>query len=1137
MTESVTGKASSRLGCVNPEDSGKFPAAGFTACPAVVGWQMQTSDGACAVEGEHQGDELPKTFTCQHCGRGFTTKRGLSVHSARTHKIEYNQELAELVRSGKSGRWTDAEEQAVATAEAHLVYFTDRLLTSKEIERELVGRFPSRTEEAIRCRRKQAQYKTRVENVTVILSLEEDQDSATEGNSREGGTSAGQVPHPVLAQLTAVLKGMVGNFPAIAFSLRPHSLQDVLENSAVADECFLRFQESLVRKPAPGRAGAGKKRSGKRKKSDNGKKEKGNRAQEGTKPERGQSVGEGSCTQRARKPYKQGSRNHVRAQRFRRCQTAWCDSRTKVANEILAGGWGQEKVDNVSVEDKRKFWKATFETQSCPDRRPVQEKKSDDALSAPISKVEVEQALKDLKRGTAPGPDGVKADSLTASLIPQITFWFNVWLVHGRGPEPQYTGRTTLIPKTENPKDASEFRPITVGPILTRLFHRLLAKRMESIELSTDQRGFRRVDGVMHNISIAKALLTRARSEARPLCLAFLDIRKAFDSVSHESLMAAAKYVGIPPLIRRYIENMYQVAATTVEGEHIRLKRGVMQGCPLSGLLFNCVLEYALRAVDPELGIEIGGRRVPFFLFADDMVLVSISPQAAQMILESVVAACQKVGLTFNPAKCASLQLASLSKQKKSVLMTEPYLEIGGIPLRALDLREAYRYLGVPIGVDVDKKAFHKQLVNKLGQYIDYIKSAPLRPQQRGYVLRVHALPAVVHSLVLGDSTNRLLERLDKMVRRAVRAWYHLPSDTPVGYFHANVKDGGLGFPSLAHRIPRLRYERVARLKDCNDPVVRAIAGWKCVEQDWSRLKLASVTNTLTNEVVIADSASNERECGAQRLYASRDGQDLRGFAEAGPASSRWVLDPPDDYPLSGRNYLRALHVRGNLVATPERSRRGRANRGDGKCTRCGSGDWCGASHVLQQCGAAHDARCARHNMVCRKLGSHLRRIGWQVFEEPVIKLDPRSQGNETARHAKLTDGLKFLKPDLVAVRNGEGVCLDPQIHSCRVSGERIVETKVSKYDRVEIRDYAVSKGLVAGGRWAVQGVPISWRGSMLASTERVLKALGLSRAALSALIIDLLNAEYDDLRAFIRDTRTNTAGRRQRSPRVMGLR
>jgi hypothetical protein len=62
----------------------------------------------------------------------------------------------------------------------------------------------------------------------------------------------------------------------------------------------------------------------------------------------------------------------------------------------------------------------------------------------------------------------------------------------------------------------------------------------------------------------------------------------------------------------------------------IPLKSGMRQGCPLSPLLFDIVLEFLARAIRQEeeiKGIQIGKEIVKVSLFADDMILYLKDPK------------------------------------------------------------------------------------------------------------------------------------------------------------------------------------------------------------------------------------------------------------------------------------------------------------------------------------------------------------------------------------------------------------------------------------------------------------------------------------------------------------------------------
>jgi hypothetical protein len=70
------------------------------------------------------------------------------------------------------------------------------------------------------------------------------------------------------------------------------------------------------------------------------------------------------------------------------------------------------------------------------------------------------------------------------------------------------------------------------------------------------------------------------------------------------------------------------------------LKSGMRQGCPLSPLLFNIVLEFLVRAIRQKediKGIQIGKEVIKISLFADDMILYLKDPtNSTQKLLATI---------------------------------------------------------------------------------------------------------------------------------------------------------------------------------------------------------------------------------------------------------------------------------------------------------------------------------------------------------------------------------------------------------------------------------------------------------------------------------------------------------------------
>jgi retron-type reverse transcriptase len=114
-----------------------------------------------------------------------------------------------------------------------------------------------------------------------------------------------------------------------------------------------------------------------------------------------------------------------------------------------------------------------------------------------------------------------------------------------------------------------------------------------------------------------------------------IDTEKAFDKIQHPFMIKALRKLGIEGKFLNIIKAIYDKTRANIilNGEKLKplpLKSGTRQGCPLSPLLFNIVLEFLARAIRQEQeikGIQVGKEEVKLSLFADDMILYLKKPQ------------------------------------------------------------------------------------------------------------------------------------------------------------------------------------------------------------------------------------------------------------------------------------------------------------------------------------------------------------------------------------------------------------------------------------------------------------------------------------------------------------------------------
>ena len=121
-------------------------------------------------------------------------------------------------------------------------------------------------------------------------------------------------------------------------------------------------------------------------------------------------------------------------------------------------------------------------------------------------------------------------------------------------------------------------------------------------------------------------------------------------------------------------------ASITLNGEKLKafpLKSGTRQGCPLSPLLFNIVLEVlatGIRAEKEVKGIQIGKEKVKLSLFADDMILYLQNPKDSTRILLELINEYRKVaGYKINTQKSLAFLYTNNEKTEREIKETIPF--------------------------------------------------------------------------------------------------------------------------------------------------------------------------------------------------------------------------------------------------------------------------------------------------------------------------------------------------------------------------------------------------------------------------------------------------------------------------------
>ena len=220
---------------------------------------------------------------------------------------------------------------------------------------------------------------------------------------------------------------------------------------------------------------------------------------------------------------------------------------------------------------------------------PTHEVTPEDVI-APMNKLDVNKAN---------GPNGISAFMLKTtakSIAPPLAQLFNLSFPTGKFPEIWKIASIVPIPKAGDKSDPSNYRPISLLSIVSKLLEKIVYAilwdhLLEHAPISDRQWGFRRGESTTTVLlSATHDWFSLLDKQCDVLCVLF-DFRKAFDSVPHKKLMDKLSRIGLPPNILSwlcsYLSDRKQYVL--VNGEHSTstlVRSGVPQGSVLGPLHF-----------------------------------------------------------------------------------------------------------------------------------------------------------------------------------------------------------------------------------------------------------------------------------------------------------------------------------------------------------------------------------------------------------------------------------------------------------------------------------------------------------------------------------------------------------------------
>ena len=322
-----------------------------------------------------------------------------------------------------------------------------------------------------------------------------------------------------------------------------------------------------------------------------------------------------------------------------------------------------------------------------------------------ITEEECLSVIKKMKLDRSPGHDGLPVEFYKKFWICIKTLLLKSYdetYEKGELSLSQRESVISLIFKKGERDNLKNYRPISLSNVDYKILAFVMSNRIHTFFhkiISPEQTAYVKKRFIGENIRLLEDIIEYTSRKNIPGLLLFLDFEKAFDSLEWNFIQNTLKKIGFGEKFLKWINILYTKPIATVKinsflSEHVNIKRGVRQGCPLSALIFIMCTEMLCLAIKNNnniegIKVELNKTKKTFKMtqYADDAGMLLKNGEQILNALDEVLEFGKVSGLKLNINKAEGLWIGSLANSNE---------EIAGIKWRS----DPIKYLGIYIGLD-----------------------------------------------------------------------------------------------------------------------------------------------------------------------------------------------------------------------------------------------------------------------------------------------------------------------------------------------------------------------------------------------------------------------------------------------------
>ena len=415
----------------------------------------------------------------------------------------------------------------------------------------------------------------------------------------------------------------------------------------------------------------------------------------------------------------------------------------------------------------------------------------------------------------------------------------------------------SLIAKSSNLDQPSEFRPIAVGNTAGKIFFSIIADRLQRYMVDNQyirvrkQKGFLEgMAGCLEHSFVLWEALRNAKTYKRSIVATWIDLANAYGSVRHNLIQFALNWYGVPKDIQDLIFSYYEKLSAKIIAENwstgfFLFDIGCFQGCVLSAILFDCVFNLLLDFLAPleSLGYQFKATKLVTMdqAYADDLTIITDTSKSNQKVLDQTDTWLDWTKtMKAKPAKCVSAAFRQFTNGSNNGFIPltgtvyapyDPILSISGRPIRFIldptnqdDFKSKhFKHLGRWLSINLDEKDIKLFIKKEFTRKMTLIDKDSVNGCMKLWIYEHGILSSLSWPFLVQDLPLSFAKDLEVIAHRFLKNWIGLFRNADLGVLFRPRDRFGIGMTPISSYFKKMGVIKCLLLKQSKDLNVREI--------------------------------------------------------------------------------------------------------------------------------------------------------------------------------------------------------------------------------------------------------------------------------------------------------------------------